>query len=971
MSQQFKRKSQSKEFWALAILVGLILLFYGPAIFLRGFFYENVIRLVLIPWRSYVARSILHGQFPLWTDLICSGYPLGVDYATGLYYPVNLLFFLLFSPPVAMNYYIVFHFLLASVGMYFYARIMNISIMGSMMSSVIFTYSGYMVCQLCQPVTIDMASWFPIILILLECYFRKRKLLYIGFAGLLMGFCIAGSHPQITLNIFFFSIIYFLFRQSEFCLRNMDFLKTSFYPLVIFITTAIGLSALFTIPFAELLTQSYRGQGLGYEDEAFGSLPWTHLIRFLFPFIMGGPYPPGALNESGLSFSETCGYLGILPILFTGLWMASIKKSAYSKFYFYTGLVALLLAIGKYSPFFLVLRHIPLLNLYKAQGRYLLFVDFSFAIVSGFMFDEICHPLKKCFSPYFRILFFEMCLIVPFVLGILLLMIMIHFYNLVNLLKSFDVRSITIMSRKMDSYYHGLLLIISCFWLVLWGYKKISLFIFKYGILIILIIDLGIYSAALRLDLNKLYTRQSVRKIPPVVDYLKKDPGLFRIYTYSNKLLENPNDYASSLSILYRSFSMNYGIGNFHSHTPTGLERYYEFMGPTELPWITMTTEQRKQELYKRLPMLAVANIQYILSAETLDDPRLLLKYHQDSYLYEVVGSQPRTFFVSNWVNVFNKNEALNVLLSDSFDSTIFVVTENSKDTAHFFTTAQIPIPLTINILSPSRIIINVNTPTDGIIVLNDTYYPGWKAYIDNNKVQIIRANYLFQAVTVPFGKHHVEFIYQPLSFSIGFGITLVTFFCIIIWLIFQWNYTQGHRGIGDRSKKIFEILILAILVIATLATIGMVFFEFKNNSKLETIPIFNKSALDYSKIYSSQTNNEANHIFSVLNDYRKACLSSNASLFMSTFSPNYPTLLDKNKEITDFIEKYKYITFDYEIPPEHAWRIEDNRAEIYVKWIILLRQRDNNKLIPATETNCFHFENIAGKWKIVGVQIL
>lgn len=955
MRNLFTRKMKNENLWAPAFLVGLILLFYGPVIFLRGYFYENVIRLMLIPWRSYVAHCVLHGQFPLWTDLICSGYPLGIDYATGLYYPVSLLFFLLFSPPNAMNYYIVFHFLLASSGMYYYARMINISIMGSIMSSIIFTYSGYMICQLCQPVTIDMACWLPIILILLESHFKRGKRIYIGFAGIVTGFCIAGSHPQITLNIFFFSIIYFFFSQSKYQP------KYNSYSLVIFITTAIGISALFTIPFAELLTQSYRGQGLGFEDEAFGSLPWTHLIRFLFPFILGGPYPPDAMNESGLSFSETCGYIGILPVLFVGLWSVSIKKPAYSKFYFYTGLVALLLAIGKYSPLFLVLRHIPLLNLYKAQGRYLLFTDFSFAIVSGFMFDKISDPIKQWYSPNFRKLLSEMSFIASIVMGIILFLVIIHFHDI---LKNIDASNMSFASRKMDSYYRGLLLLISCFWLVLWGYKKISAPTFKYGILAILIIDLGLLGAMLRLDINKLYTPESVLKTPSVVDYLKRDTGVFRIYAYSNKLLESPDDYDTSLSILYHSLSMNYGIGSFHSHTPTGLQRYYEFMGPTELPWITMFAEQRKQELYKRLPMLAVANIKYVLSAETLEDTRLLLKYHQDSYLYEIAGVQPRAFWVSNWVNVFNKNDVLTVLLSDSFGSTIFAVTENSRDTSHFFTTAQTPMPLAVEIPSPSRIMINTKTLTDGLIVLNDTYYPGWKAYIDHNQVQILRANYLFQAITVPAGKHQVEFIYQPLSFSIGLGITLVTFFCIIIWLIVQWNYPLN-------PKKIFNLVTLIILIVSTFATIGTVFFEFKSNSVSDTTRISNISSLEYNKIYSSQANNKVTPIFSVLDDYRKACLSGNISLFMSTFSPNYSTLLDKNKEITDFLEKYEFIKFDYAIPPEYTWTIKDNRAEIYVTWTILLRQRDNNKLIPATETNCFYFERITGKWKIVKVQIL
>jgi uncharacterized membrane protein YfhO len=54
------------------------------------------------------------------------------------------------------------------------------------------------------------------------------------------------------------------------------------------------------------------------------------------------------------------------------------------------------------------------------------------------------------------------------------------------------------------------------------------------------------------------------------------------------------------------------------------------------------------------------------------------------------------------------------------------------------------------------------------MLFLSDTYYPGWKAYVDGKETKIYRADYTFRAIYVLGGSHKVEFIYSPLSFKMG-----------------------------------------------------------------------------------------------------------------------------------------------------------------------------------------------------------
>jgi hypothetical protein len=70
------------------------------------------------------------------------------------------------------------------------------------------------------------------------------------------------------------------------------------------------------------------------------------------------------------------------------------------------------------------------------------------------------------------------------------------------------------------------------------------------------------------------------------------------------------------------------------------------------------------------------------------------------------------------------------------------------------------------------RVVIDVQTSNGAWLVLNETFFPGWKATRETNgqrfPTDIYRANRVMRTVLLPPGEHRVEFIYRPRRFWVG-----------------------------------------------------------------------------------------------------------------------------------------------------------------------------------------------------------
>lgn len=75
----------------------------------------------------------------------------------------------------------------------------------------------------------------------------------------------------------------------------------------------------------------------------------------------------------------------------------------------------------------------------------------------------------------------------------------------------------------------------------------------------------------------------------------------------------------------------------------------------------------------------------------------------------------------------------------------------------------------------------NVSCSEKTFINFSQNYFPEWRAYVDDERVDIYMVNGLIQGIEVPEGNHVVRFEYVPTMFYIGMGISLLSLMGILI----------------------------------------------------------------------------------------------------------------------------------------------------------------------------------------------
>ncbi|MBA3994684.1 MAG: hypothetical protein C0469_14295 [Cyanobacteria bacterium DS2.3.42] len=143
--------------------------------------------------------------------------------------------------------------------------------------------------------------------------------------------------------------------------------------------------------------------------------------------------------------------------------------------------------------------------------------------------------------------------------------------------------------------------------------------------------------------------------------------------------------------------------------------------------------------------------------------------------LYRNTMALPQAYLAGNILPAESLAAAVVAMLNPGFDAHTQTIIEAPAQTLQLPNSTAETKSAEVQRPNASTVMVTANADHDSFLILTDTFYNGWHAYLDGKEVPIYRANVSFRACRVPQGTHQIRFEFFPLTFYGGLCITAIT----------------------------------------------------------------------------------------------------------------------------------------------------------------------------------------------------
>jgi hypothetical protein len=623
--------------------------------------------------------------------------------------------------------------------------------------------------------------YLPLVFMLTDILFRRRDILSFGLLAASLGTLFLTNHLQIVYYALMVLGLFLLYRII------LD-VKQGVLPVargtVLFVAALIigfCISSYVYLSVQEYAQYSMRGGGT---TGAAGGLSWDYatnwswhpseFITLLIPSYFG---VPSMYWGNIIPWTNSTIYVGLLPILFTVVALG-YRRNSMTLFLGGLTLFAFLVALGRnFAPLYeLLFVSLPFFNKFRVPSMILHLLPFLFGILGAYGLAFLLkagEQLKDMERQKLTKIFLVLLGGFVFLLAVTVVLKSWLFDTLSGsmFLKPGEPeqyrqqlgqqapRAIAQLKQmRFDLFWKDLAkfallgsVAAGGTWMLLRG--KLRSGIYAAGVVIFVVVDLWVISSRY---LSPVAGKDIEAELRPTatINFLKQEPGLFRIFPVGQTFMDNSYAY--------------HGLQSIGGYSPAKLKIYQTMLdsclerGPSSaLPW--------------NLNILNMLNTAYLvvpgLLPENPDFEQVSVDQTQRLVVYRNRRVLPRAWYVRGTVVASNDHEVFSALNATSFDP---------AQTAVLYTAPPIPIapqdsgslPV-ITEYGARRIVMKSETVSPALLVLSEVYYPaGWKAFIDGQETDILRTNYILRSVVVPAGSHEVVFSFDPPLYRIGWIIS-------------------------------------------------------------------------------------------------------------------------------------------------------------------------------------------------------
>jgi hypothetical protein len=442
------------------------------------------------------------------------------------------------------------------------------------------------------------------------------------------------------------------------------------------------------------------------------------------------------------------GYLGIFSLILAGLAIL-LQRGRRIALFIVLALVAFLLALGGQSVVHgWVYRLLPGFGQLRAPARFILLLDFALAALAALGLARLLDPLERRVRRVFEQAWRRLL----WIGGAAAIVGVPWTYLMIYQAQDRDPTLFWRVSAAGSGVIFALLMLGAALaWLSARRSGRLRRRALAWSAVGLIFLDLASVGAYTDLG-DKPPTRGFEH--PLIVDFIRSQPGLFRIDSRTDVW----DVWQPDLALLSGLYDVG-GVDN--PLVIADVDRFLE------------STGGRSSPLYDLL------GVRYVLGSKeiVLDWDKFELVFDDDPTVnvYRNRTALPRAFIVHRAEVAANHEDAWQRIHQPDFDPSTTVVLEGGK--AFDIPPGESGGPAEVRVVryEGDQIILDVSSPADGYLVLSDPYYPGWQAKVDGEPATILRGDCAFRAVALQAGNHRVTMAFRPASWFAGLAVSAAT----------------------------------------------------------------------------------------------------------------------------------------------------------------------------------------------------
>lgn len=699
--------------------VAILLLHLGDFAFQVGAPYTDML-ISHYPNGLFLQRAVQHGDVPLWSDSILSGYPFAANPLSGLFYPPGWIALLL-PLPAGFNLLMALHLVWGGLGMYRLLRAEGLSQPARLLGALswlalpkLYSHIGAGHLSL-----LYATAWTPWLLVAERRAGDSGRMRWLLPGAVLGMIALADVRWAAYSGVLWIAYSLYLHISAtkpikESGINRLRLLRTWVVARLTNTLFALLAAAAVLLPLAQF-TQLTTRDGLAAQDRLFLSLPPGQIFGLVYPPITGS--------------AEWVFYPGAIACVLMIYVIGDRKKRQRAGFWLALIFASLVFALGSFIPGMEAIMRLPGLNLLRVPARALFLTGMGFACVAAYGFEFLINALicerQKGRDIQALVLFGAAALVTLLAVG-------------ASVLLAPDILQVVRFG------WGGLFFLAATIVLLLGRAKKLSLQSLTVLLLSIQLIDLmGVSGLSLDFRTEEEVFAPGMAVAARIQELGEGSP--FRVYSPSYSLPQHVSamvgmELADGVDPLQLSAYVDY----MESATGVKNEGYSVTLPP-------MRSGDPAEDNRTALPdagALGLLNVRFVAAEYPLEAPGLrLVSTVGTTLVYENERVLPRA-----WIQSPELPPGEGLLSTPEVQRGINWMT--------------------------------LETDGPGLLVLSELAYPGWEVTVDGRPAEIEVVAGILRGVRLDGGVHSVRFDFHPGYVYSGIGLSLLAWASLwLLWL--------------------------------------------------------------------------------------------------------------------------------------------------------------------------------------------